>query len=170
MNQIILKQLESNHKDFIALCRQLDDFLNIAIGGEEKREKYKKYNDLDTMNYVIAAYDGENAVGCAALRHYSDSEIEVKRVFVRSEYRGHHIGSMLLENLISHAKALGYSRMLLETGEFLQASVSLYAKYGFEKIPNYGAYQNMSESLCMALEKHPMPFSLNSKLDSQNQK
>lgn len=149
MEQIEIKQVKSDNPDFIRLCQELDEFLNIAIGGEDKREKYKKFNHLDTMDYVLAAYDGEKAVGCGALREYSEEEVEVKRVFVREEYRGKNIGGLLLEGLIAEAKESGYQRMLLETGEFLASSVRLYARYGFERIPNYGQYENMSESLCM---------------------
>lgn len=149
MNRIVLKQAASNHADFIHLCEELDVFLNHAIGGEDKREKYKKYNHLDTMDEVLLAYDHETAVGCAALRRYSDEEAEVKRVFVREEYRGRNIGGLLLEELIQRAKKSGYQRMILETGEFLASSVRLYARYGFEKIENYGAYRDMPESLCM---------------------
>lgn len=54
-----------------------------------------------------------------------------------------------MENLIEQSKRLGYKRMILETGELLKASVRLYSKYRFEIIPNYGAYVNMPESLCM---------------------
>ena len=104
MNQILLQQVNYDNKDFVHLCNELDSFLDIAIGGESKREKYKKYNYLDTMDYVIIAYDNEEAVGCAALRKYSDTYIEVKRVFVRENYRGQNVGGLLLEQLISHAK------------------------------------------------------------------
>lgn len=138
--------------DFFTLCNELDDFLNIAIGGESKREKYKKFNHLDTMDDVIIAYAGDNAIGCAALRKYSEEDVEVKRVFVRETYRRQNVGGMLLEKLISRAKSQGYQRMILETGEFLASSVRLYQRYGFERIPNYGQYENMEESLCMALK------------------
>lgn len=152
MNQISLQQVDSDNKDFVRLCNELDSFLDIAIGGESKREKYKKFNYLDTMDYVIIAYHNEEAVGCAALRKYSDTDIEVKRVFVRENYRGQNVGGLLLEQLILHAKKSGYQHIILETGSFLQASVRLYSRYGFEQIKNYGAYKNMKESLCMGLD------------------
>lgn len=152
MNQIRIQQVQNENEDFILLCEELDEYLNQAIGGECRREKYKKFNYLDTMDYVVIAYDGQEAVGCGALRKYSAEEIEVKRVFVKENYRGNNIGGKMLENLIAQAKTRGYQRMLLETGEFLKSSVHLYSKYGFEKIENYGAYQDMEESLCMALE------------------
>lgn len=42
--------------------------------------------------------------------------------------------------------------MILEIGDLLTESVHVYSKLGFQKIPNYGAYVNMPESLCMGLE------------------
>lgn len=149
---IIIREVHNDNEDFIRLCGELDSYLNIAIGGEDKREKYKKYNHLETMDYVALVYDGGNAVGCGALRSYSDAEIEVKRVFLREDYRGRNIGGMLFKNLVGKAEELGFRRMILETGLFLEASVRLYRRFGFERIPNYGAYEKMEESYCMGRE------------------
>lgn len=151
-NPITIRQIPCNHPDFFQLCQELDLFLNKAIGGEHKREKYKKYNHTDTMDYVIIAYDGQHAAGCAALRKYSETEIELKRVFVQESYRGQHIGGQMLTHLIECAQKAGYQNMLLETGIFLNSSVRLYKHYGFEQIDNYGDYRNMPESLCMGLK------------------
>lgn len=103
------------------------------------------------MEYVLLAYDGDAPVGCAALRKYTASKIELKRVFIRSDYRKQNIGGMLLEQLTLWAMNANYQYMLLETGEFLTDSVKLYKRYGFWKIKNYGDYINMPESLCMGL-------------------
>ena len=40
---IEIREVSCDHADFFLLCGELDDFLNHAIGGEEKREKYKKW-------------------------------------------------------------------------------------------------------------------------------
>ncbi len=50
------------------------------------------------------------------------------------------------------AKELGYKKMILETGELLAESCHVYSKLGFKQIPNYGAYVDMPESLCMGKE------------------
>lgn len=157
MNQIRLLEVDYKNEDFISLCGELDEYLNIAIGGEDKREKYKKYNTINTMDYVVIAYDQKNPAGCAALRRYSETEIEIKRVFVRNSYRGKNIGGKLMEQLIMQAKEKGYSRMILETGYFLDASVRLYSRFGFGKIENYGDYKNMPESLCMGVNVEEIP-------------
>lgn len=146
-----LRQVPCDHPDFLQLCQELDAFLNEAIGGENKREKYKKFNLLDTMDYVVLAYDGQTPVGCAALRRYSEYEVEVKRVFVRQSHRNCNIGGQMLAHLITQAKTMGFQYMLLETGEFLCSSIRLYHRYGFEQIENYGAYKDMQESFCMGL-------------------
>lgn len=151
MNNIILKNVTSDNIDFTTLCYELDSFLNIAIGGECKREKYIKYNNADTMDHVVLAYDGDTPVGCATLRKYNSASVELKRVFVRPDYRKQNIGGKLLEHLISYAKNAGYQSMILETGEFLDDSVKLYKRYGFWKTENYGSYADMPESLCMGL-------------------
>lgn len=147
--EITLRQTDCENPDFLQLCKELDAFLNEAVGGEEKREKYKKFNHANTMDVTVIAYDGKEAVGCGALRKYSKDEIEVKRVFVKEAYRGQNIGGMIMEELILQARKLSFQRMILETGVFLMASVRLYERYGFERIENYGAYRDMPESLCM---------------------
>ena len=150
--RIEIREVSHDSGDFLMLCQELDSFLNVAIGGEEKREKYKKFNHTDTMDFVAAAFDQGEPVGCGALRRYSEEEAEIKRVFVREKYRGKNIGGLILESLIDRAKELGFQRLILETGAFLEASVCLYQRYGFEKIENYGAYKDMDESLCMGRE------------------
>lgn len=156
MENIIVRQVSHDNQDFVMLCGELDEFLNEAIGGEEKREKYKKFNHTDTMDYVVIAYNNAEPIGCGALRKYSEKEVEVKRVFVRETYRGKHIGSMIIEALIAQAQRMNFQRIILETGVFLSASVHLYQRYGFEKMENYGPYQNMPESLCMGRDIEKM--------------
>ena len=152
---IEIREVSCENLDFFTLCGELDDFLDQAIGGEEKREKYKKFNHADTMDFVVVAYDNGELAGCGALRKYSEEEAEIKRVFVREEYRGRNIGGLLLENLIIRAEKTGFKRLVLETGAFLDASVRLYRRYGFERIENYGAYKDMPESLCMGRDIGP---------------
>lgn len=90
------------------------------------------------------------AVGGGAIRKYDDKSTELKRVFVRPEYQGQGVGTRLVSLLAEWAVELGYKRIILETGELLAESCSVYKKLGFQVIPNYGPYVNMPESLCMA--------------------
>ena len=58
----------------------------------------------------------------------------------------------LISKLIEWANELGYKKMIQETGELLAEFCHIYSKLGFKKIPDYGAYVDMPESLCMGKE------------------
>ncbi len=138
---------DGKNKDFIENCRLLDIDLDRRVGKKIKRDKYKKYNQLDEISEAIVVYEDNKAVGGGAIRKYDDENIELKRVFVHTEYQGQGIGSKLVSLLIEWAIELGYKRMILETGELLAESCAVYRKMGFEVISNYAPYENMPESL-----------------------
>lgn len=143
---------DGKNKDFIENCRFLDMDLERRVGKVIKRDKYRKYNQLDEIKEAIVVYEDGKAIGGGALRRYDDENIELKRVFVHPEYQCRGIGSKLVSLLVDWAIELGYKRIILETGELLVQSCAVYKKLGFEIIPNYGPYADMPESLCMAKE------------------
>lgn len=143
---------DGKNKDFIENCRFLDMDLERRVGKVIKRDKYRKYNQLDEIKEAIVVYEDGKVIGGGALRRYDDENIELKRVFVHPECQGRGIGSKLVSLLVDWAIELGYERIILETGELLVQSCAVYKKLGFEIIPNYGPYVDMPESLCMAKE------------------
>lgn len=138
--------------DFIGLCHDLDDFLNELVGGEKNRAEYIQYNKLDDIHDVIVAYDEDTPVGSAGFKKYDDDCAEVKRVFIKREYRGKGISKKLMELLEERARNKGYKYLILESGESLVAAMSLYRKIGYKIIPNYGQYKDMPDSVCMKKE------------------
>ena len=137
------------NQDFVQLCCELDGFLNQLVGGEENRAEYVAFNQLTDIDDVFIAYDGVVPVGCAAYKDYDGERAEVKRVFVREEYRGQGVGRLLMEKLTQEAHSKGYRYLILESGEPLAAAMGLYREIGFQVIPNYGQYADMPESICM---------------------
>lgn len=137
------------NKDFIELCHRLDDFLNELVGGEENRAAYIPYNKLDDIHDVVLAYDGEIVVGSASFKKYDDESAEVKRVFIKEEYRGKGISKELMNLLEDVAKKKGFKYLILESGELLVVAMALYRQIGYEVIPNYGPYRDMADSVCM---------------------
>lgn len=95
------------------------------------------------------AYDENLPVGCASYKPFDAHSAEIKRVFIRTEYRGQGISKRLMQLLEARAFKDGYDRLILETGKQLFEAMGLYRSSGFKVIPNYGKYINMIESICM---------------------
>ncbi|MDE6568001.1 MAG: GNAT family N-acetyltransferase [Lachnospiraceae bacterium] len=140
---------DGRNPDFIELCHGLDCFLNELVGGEKNRAEYIPYNQLDDIHDVFVAYDSNIPVGCASFKKYDNESAEIKRVFIKQEYRGKGISIQLMELLEKIAREQGYHYLILESGEPLVAAMALYRKIGYKVIPNYGQYKDMPDSICM---------------------
>lgn len=143
---------DGRDNDFVELCRQLDDNLDELVGGFEQRKSYVQYNMLENIHDVILFYDMEKPIACASFKYYEEGTAEMKRVFVRREYRGQGISKELIRTLEARAREKGYHKMILETGKPLIAATKLYLGMGYQIIDNYGQYKNMTLSICMSKE------------------
>ncbi len=103
----------------------MDDFLNELVGGEDNRAEYILYNQLDNIHDVIVAYDNDIPIGCASFKKYDDECTEVKRVFIRQEYRSRGISNKLMELIENAAKEQGRRYLILESGEHFVTAVAL---------------------------------------------
>ncbi len=101
---------------------------------------------------LFLAFADEKLAGCIALRKLEDGICEMKRLFVRDEFRGQKIGIALIEKLFVEAKNIGYQKIRLDTFPAkMDKAVSLYESYGFREIAPY--YHNpYGETLFMELE------------------
>jgi putative acetyltransferase len=86
---------------------------------------------------LLAYVDGAPA-GCVALHRYEGDAAEMKRLYVRPEFRGHNLGRQLLDRLIVEATIIGYSSICLDTvPSVMGKAVELYRAYGFSEIAPY---------------------------------
>jgi putative acetyltransferase len=85
----------------------------------------------------LLARRNDEFLGCGAFRRFSETECEMKRLYVRPAGRNLGIGRELALALIEEATARGYPRMLLDTLPTMQSAQSLYKSLGFEPTPPY---------------------------------
>lgn len=100
------------------------------------------------MGAILLATDASSGreAGIVALRPFGDSgQCEMKRMYVRPEFRGKGLGRMLAVEIIAVASQAGYTEMLLDTLHKLQPAIKLYKDLGFEEIEAY--YDNPIEGV-----------------------
>jgi ribosomal protein S18 acetylase RimI-like enzyme len=86
---------------------------------------------------LLLAMYGDKAAGCVALRKVAQSVCEMKRLWVRPEFRGKQIGRKLAEEVISEARKIGYSSMKLDTVDTMKEAITLYKSMGFSETTAY---------------------------------
>ncbi|WP_251423245.1 GNAT family N-acetyltransferase [Veillonella agrestimuris] len=96
-------------------------------------EKYTAPNG----ELLVAINEEDVVLGMVAYYQHSENRCEMKRLYVRPEGRGHALGDKLIIKIMEHAKASGYTEMVLDTIEPLRAAIHLYKKHGFEEIDPY---------------------------------
>ena len=143
---INLLRTTSENPDFQELVKHLDAELRIRDG--EEAAFYLQFNKINTIKHAIVAYDDGEPVGCGALRPYDAETVEIKRMYVPQDKRGHGIATKILIELEHWAAELSFRKCILETGRKQPEAIVLYTKSGYRSIPNYGQYQSVENSIC----------------------
>lgn len=136
----------ATHPDFIELVKYLDADLAIRDGADHSF--YNQFNKIITIKYAIVAYNENKPVGCGAIKAYSPTTMEVKRMYTMPECRGKGIAKVVLKELENWAKEMKYGKCILETGKKQPEAIALYFKSGYQQIPNYGQYAGVANSVC----------------------
>lgn len=139
--------VEPDHPDLHRLIDKLD---------RELLERYPAdeifgldFSDPRVSEVVFAvAYDGEQAVGCGAIRPLDGAATELKRFFVERDRRGSGAAAAILRHLEETAVRQGYRLIKLETGPAQPESLRFYHKHGYVEIPRFGPYADCPSSMC----------------------
>lgn len=131
-----VRELFSEYMDMlIENDPSFEEYLDIQNYDEEIRNLEGKYGLPNGRLYLV--YCDSELAGCIGLRMIDEQNCELKRLYVKPKFRGRKLGNLLVEKVISDAKEIGYSYMLLDTLPFLKAAIYMYKKYGFYEIDRY---------------------------------
>lgn len=134
-------------KDVLTLLKEYTDMI-LEQGGDEVRECLKAQQLDDELADVQKKYALPNGrlylaladdrpAGCVGLTRNDDDYCEIKRLYIRPEYRGQHLSHILINRIIEDAGSLGYKHMRLDTFPFMDTAIRIYRKYGFYNIERY---------------------------------
>ena len=133
--EYVRRLIEEYMQMLVRMEPDIETYLRMQNSEEELRNLKEKYKKPDGRLYL--AYVEGMPVGCIGLRRLKGRECEMKRLYVRTEFRGMHIGDVLVKKIISDARDIGYRTMRLDTFPFLERAIGLYRKYGFSETPSY---------------------------------
>lgn len=131
----------------------------VRMRAEQEAEVAARYADVpgeepgpkptagDMAVFVVAYADGE-PVGSGGLRALDATHGEVKRMYVVPAHRGTGVSTAILRRLEDEARARGWDRLVLETGERQPEAMRLYAREGYSRIPAFGYYVGSDGSIC----------------------
>ncbi len=122
-------------------------FQNFSKELEDIAQQYSS----PTGKLFLVFSDHTHPLGCAGVKKFEGTICELKRMYLRSEGRGQGIGKMLLQESIIAAKALGYTKMRLDTLPSMHSAIGLYKRFGFYEIEAY-RYNPFAEALFFELD------------------
>lgn len=142
------KRTSASDPDFQQLIIDLDK--EFWVRYPDTQQNFTPFNYVDETARVIVAYDEATAIGCGCFRPMKEGDtIEIKRMYVIPFFRNRGVGKVILHNLEQWASEQGFGIAKLETGIMQPEAIAAYEKSGYDRIPNYGPYVHVAESICM---------------------
>lgn len=137
------------------IWREYADFLKNALSEYKDRttfiEYFENYEQEIAHNLpgrfgppygclLLAKYRGKPA-GCVGLLNLGDNICEMRRIFVRPEYRGLGTGKALAQAAIEQGRKRSYSSIRLNTNRRMPEAEKLYRSLGFTDIAPYEEFE-----------------------------
>lgn len=97
--------------------------------------------EAPTGTFLVATDGAGRTIGCIGIRRHEPDVGEIKRMYVRPEFRRMQYGRAMLHAIEERARELGYTALVLETGEPQPEAMALYRSQGYQEIPGFGYYQ-----------------------------
>ena len=133
--------------DATALIAELDAHLEPLYARESRHGFSVEKLIADAVAFFVIR-DGGAPAGCGGIKLFGTEYGEIKRMYVRPQFRGLGFGKLLLEHLADYATRHGVGIVRLETGIHQHAAIRLYEQAGFRRTPPFGPYRDDPVSRC----------------------
>ena len=133
--------------DATSLFQEYANSLNISLAFQNFEEELNIINSMygSPTGCLLLVYENEQAIACAAYRKIDEHVCELKRMYIKPNYRRKGIAQEMLNILCDRAKINGYQFMRLDTLDTMKTAIHLYSKNSFYKIDAY--YHNPNEGV-----------------------
>lgn len=138
-------QTELTDPELLKLFAEHDAYMMDFLG--EDRKYYTPYSENERIGREWIVYVDGCPAGCAAYREKSEGAGELKRVFLRAEYRGRGMSKELVKTVESYARDQGCHTLALDTNCELEPAVPLYRRMGFRVVFQQGRYIQMEKEI-----------------------
>lgn len=95
----------------------------------------------ESVAFFVVRHD-DTPTGCGGVQFFGHEYAELKRMYVRSHFRGLGLGKLLVNHLAQHSVQYGAKVLRSETGIYQAAAIGLYERMGFQRIAPFGDYKD----------------------------
>ena len=139
----MIEIVEANTKILITKVKELFLEYSESLGFDLSFQNFDAELDNFPVQYspptgsLFLALSQNLPIGCVGVRYFEDDICEMKRLFVKPNFRGKRVGRLLAEAAVKAGKNLGYERMRLDTLPTMEKANHLYRSLGFIEIEPY---------------------------------
>jgi GNAT superfamily N-acetyltransferase len=150
-HHIAITREPADSADVAALVAELDELL-IPMYPAESHHGYTVAQLIERgVAFFVLRVDGA-AAACGGVQLYDSEYGEIKRMFVRPQYRGLGLAKRMLLHVEEHTRSQGVTTLRLETGILQTEAIGLYERLGYTRIAPFGTYSD--DPLSLFYEKH----------------
>ena len=137
---VVISLERPDSEDAMALIAELEAHLD-PLYPSESRHGYSVEKLLRQGVYFFVIRDNGVPIGCGGVQFFGSDYGEIKRMYIRPQFRGLGFARLMLDHLSEYTRSNGINVLRLETGIHQHAAIALYERAGFRSVPPFGEYK-----------------------------
>jgi putative acetyltransferase len=147
----LITETSPDEPDAVELIAELDAHLMAHPYPPQSRHAFSVEKLLRERVVFFVTHYEEQLAGCGGIKIFDGDYGEVKRMYVRPEFRGKGLGKAMIGHLADYARGKDLELLRLETGIYEVEAIGLYLRCGFERCRPFGEY--VEDPMSVYLEK-----------------